>query len=86
MWLVIIFIVSSVASFFLIYKKLNTKNVIDYHPNGRVKFIGVTEFSKRVGIFESFDEDGRKICEMLYEQTGKLSNILIYQLEKYGRP
>ena len=73
MWIVICSIIASVFAFFLIYNKLNTKNVIEYHPNGRVKIIGVSEFNKRVGIFETFDEHGRKTCQMLYEKTGKLS-------------
>jgi len=54
-----------------IYTTVNTKNVVEYYPNGRIKLKGVTKFNERVGSFDHFDEYGALSIKMTYE-NGKL--------------
>jgi hypothetical protein len=68
MWLILIFlVVIAVVIGSSIYNKLNTKNEIEYYPNGRVKLKGVTKFNERIGVFEYYDENGQKKSDIRYE-------------------
>ena len=60
-----------------IYTTVNTKNVVEYYPNGRIKLKGVTKFNERVGSFDHFDEYGALSIKMTYE-NGKLINEKYY--------
>ena len=33
---------------------INTKNIVEYHPNGKTKLIGVSKFNFRIGVFGMF--------------------------------
>ena len=49
-----------------IYNTINTKNMVEYYPNGRVRLKGKAYFNKRIGIFEVLDEEGRLTCKLTY--------------------
>ncbi|MFM7683486.1 MAG: DUF4116 domain-containing protein, partial [Bacteroidota bacterium] len=54
-----------------IYTTINTKNIVEYHPNGKTKLIGVSYLNKRIGVFEMFDEEGNLTSKINYVE-GKI--------------
>ena len=45
---------------------INTKEVIEYYPNGEIKLKGSTRFENRIGQFELFDQRGNLILNLTY--------------------
>ncbi len=60
-----------------IYTTVNTKNVVEYYPNGKIKLKGVTKFNERVGSFDHFDENGELSTVMYYEKGILLKESII---------
>ncbi len=69
MWLILIFIIIiSIVLGVWMYNKIITKNVVEYHSNGKTKLIGVAQFNKRIGIFELYDDEGTLNQRMYYRE------------------
>jgi hypothetical protein len=71
-----------------IYTTVNTKNVVEYYPNGNIKLKGVTKLNNRIGAFEHFNEEGVFILRMTYENGKRkkedfISNGGVYKTVEY---
>lgn len=73
------------------YIKINTRFVVEYHSNGKVKLCGKTIFNRRVKIWRVYHESGVLISEFYYSPFGKLNrrrdkvinkNVIIYTIQK----
>ena len=69
MWIGIIFgVIALFAIWDWINTTINTKNVIEYYPNGRTRLSGTAQFSKRIGVFELFNDEGKLNCNLYYSK------------------
>ncbi|MFN5633549.1 MAG: DUF4116 domain-containing protein [Flavobacteriia bacterium] len=69
MWfLKILLIIVLVLVLLWLFVRFATKNIIEYHSNGRLKLEGESFFNRRNGVFKLFDEDGNLVGRWHYEK------------------
>ncbi len=69
MWfLKILLIIVLVLVLLWLFVRFATKNIIEYHSNGRLKLEGESFFNRRNGVFRLFDEDGNLVGRWYYEK------------------
>ena len=64
---ILFFIIWILGRFYNIYNKLTTHQEVEYHINGKVKFIGKKQRNKRKDRYDYFDEDGQLDYQIFYE-------------------
>jgi hypothetical protein len=78
MWfLKILLIIVLVLVLLWLFARFATKNIIEYHSNGRLKLEGESFFNRRNGVFKLFDEDGNLIGRWYYEKGEKIKEEFI---------